>query len=201
MRIFSQIISLLFNPLFIPLAGGVAYYLITPKYNPPENRHTVLLALLIVTVIIPLLFYFLLKNLRWITSAGLPSVGERKIPLFIYIILNYIAIMKIIPGSYSPELYYFFVGVIGALVTCLILIYLNFKASMHMMGITGLATFVLGLAVHYEINITLGIAVLVASVGAVATARLYLRSHNTSEVVTGMLIGLMTQLFTFGYWL
>ena len=36
MRVFSNFISYLLHPLFIPIAGTIAYFLITPKYTPLE---------------------------------------------------------------------------------------------------------------------------------------------------------------------
>ncbi|WP_335966294.1 hypothetical protein [Galbibacter sp. PAP.153] len=201
MRVFSKLISYIFNPVFIPLAGTLLYFLISPKYNSPEAKKLILLAIFIITVIIPFIFFLLLKNLGWVTNSKMTNTKERKIPLYICIILIYITLIKITPASYSTELYYYFVGILGALISCLIMVYFNFKASMHMMGISGLTTFVLGLSFHYEINITFGLALLILSIGSVATARLYLKSHNTSEVIAGVFIGTLPQFILFNYWL
>ncbi len=201
MRIFSKLISHIFNPLFFPLAGSILYFFITPKFNPPEAKRLILLAILILTVIIPFIFFLLLRNLGWITNNGLTHIKERKIPLYIFIIVIYITIMKITTFDFSIELYYYFIGILGALLSCLIMIYFNFKASMHMMGICGLTTFILGLSFHYEINITLGLSLLVLITGIVATARLYLKSHTYPEIIIGCFIGVITQFLTFGYWL
>ncbi|QLE00875.1 hypothetical protein HX109_04570 [Galbibacter sp. BG1] len=201
MRAFSKLISFIFNPLFIPLAGTALYFLISPKYNPPEARKLILLAIAIVTVVIPFIFYLLLKNLGWITSSEITQTKERKLPLIICTILIYITLIKITPISYSSELYFYFVGILGALISALIMVYLNFKISLHTMGISGLATFILGLSIHYEINITMGLALLVLCLGMVATARLHLKSHKGLEIIAGMFIGVLTQFITFGYWL
>ena len=47
MRIFSKLISHIFNPLFFPLAGSILYFFITPKFNPPEAKRLILLAILV----------------------------------------------------------------------------------------------------------------------------------------------------------
>ncbi|TRZ46493.1 hypothetical protein DMZ48_03705 [Robertkochia solimangrovi] len=201
MRTFSQITSHLFNPLFMPLAGTVAYYLVSPKYNAPEVKKSIIFAILIVTIAIPILFFFLLKNLGWVSDSDLSKTKERRLPLLIFIILNYITIIKILPNSASSELNFFFVGIIGALIACLIMVFLKFKASMHMIGISGLTTFIFGLAVHYEINITLALAGLVLVSGAIATSRLYLKNHDGPEIIAGILLGALPQFITFTYWL
>lgn len=201
MRLFSKLISHIFNPIFLPLAGTILYFLISPKYNPPEARKLILLAILIITVVIPFIFFLLLKNLGWITTNSLSNVKERKVPLYLCIILIYITLKKVATINFSIELYFFFIGILGALISCLIMVYFNFKASMHMIGISGLSTFILGLSFHYEINITFGIALLILLLGTIATARLYLKSHNYAEIMVGMFLGVVTQFLTFGYWL
>lgn len=201
MQLFSRLISFIFNPLFMPFAGTLAYFLVTPRFSPPENIRAILAAVFIVTVAIPVLFFFLLRNIGWVSSSGLEQVKERKIPLFLYITLTYIVSARIIPSSYSAELYFFFIGVLGALLACLFLVYFKYKASMHMIGISGLTTFILGLSFHYEKNIIVALALLCLSMGAVATARLYQKAHNGHEIATGLFLGVFTQLITFGYWL
>ncbi|THD69030.1 hypothetical protein E7Z59_01485 [Robertkochia marina] len=201
MQFFSKLISFVFNPLFMPFGGTLAYFLVTPRFSPPENIRAILAAVFIITVAIPILFFFLLRNVGWIRSSGMEEVAERRIPLAIYIVLTWVVSAKIIPSSYSTELYFFFVGVLGALLTCLFLVYFKYKASMHMMGISGLTTFLIGLSFHFEKNIVVALSLLVLSIGAVASARLYQRAHSTHEIVTGLFVGFVTQLITFGHWL
>lgn len=201
MHFTSKLISFIFNPLFMPMGGTIAYFMVTPKFSTPETTRATLLAVFLITIAIPILFFFLFRNLGWVRTAALSEVQERKIPLYLYITLTYIVLARIIPTTASPELYFFFVGVLGALLTCLFLVFFQYKASMHMTGISGLTTFVLGLSFHYEKNIILALSLLCVAVGAVATARLYRKAHNYHEVITGLLLGGITQFITFGYWL
>lgn len=201
MRFISKFISLLFNPILMPLAGALLYFAISPRFTPERTRRLVLMGILIITVVIPYLFYLLLRNLGWVTHKDLVDLNERKIPLYLCIIVTYITITKITPSSVSYELYFFFVGVLGTLICCLFLVYVNFKASMHMMGIWGVTTFIVGLSLHYQMNLTTLIAVLTLCVGAVATSRLYLERHTMEEIITGSLIGILPQFTLFGLWL
>jgi hypothetical protein len=201
MKFIPKLISFLFNPLFIAFGGTLAYFLITPRFSPMENTRAILAAVFIVTAAIPVLLFFLLRNIGWISRSNLYEASERKIPLFIYIAISYIALIKIIPSSYSNELHFYFVGIIGALLATLVLIYFNYKASLHMVGISGLTTFVLGLSFHYEKNIILGLSILFLIMGVVASARLYQKANKTHELAIGVVLGAITQLITFTYWL
>lgn len=197
----SKLISFIFHPLFTPIAGTIIFFIITPKYTPTEVIRPIFLSILIISVFIPIALFILFKNLGWISSIYLENTSERKIPIYAYIILNYIIILKVIPFNLYEELYYFFVGIVGALVACLVLIYFKFKASMHLMSISSLTVFVVGLAFHYEVNITFGIAALIFTIGLITSARLYLGVHNYKEMIVGFIIGFIPQLITFNSWL
>ncbi|MGB3152189.1 MAG: hypothetical protein WBB27_16150, partial [Maribacter sp.] len=114
MRFFFTIISYLFHPLFIPVGGTIAYFLITPKYSPFDVQSGNILPIFILTVIIPIVSYLILKNLGMISSIHAPSVAERKYPLYIHILLLLMILYKVIPNNYVSELYFYFVGLLGA---------------------------------------------------------------------------------------
>lgn len=198
---FLRLFSYLFHPLFMPFAGTVAFYIIAPGYYPEEARKSVIIPVLILTLIVPVVLYFLLKNIGWVRSHELSGVEERKIPLYAAIPITYIITVHITPSAFSAELHYFFVGILIALFACLFLVFLKVKASIHMMGITGLTVFVLGLGIHFRLNITSLAALLVLATGAVASSRLYLKAHNIQEVVLGILLGALPQVAVFRYWL
>ena len=196
-----KFVSYLFHPLFSPLAGVVAYYLVSPEYTPSEVRGAVVLSTIIMTIAVPVILFFLFRNIGWIRSVYLDTVSERKIPLYIFILLIFIIARNVILPALAPALYHYFVGILGTLIASLVLVYLRFKASMHIMGISGFTVFILGLSVHYEVNITLAMAVLVLSVGLVASSRLYLKAHTASELWVGFFVGTVPQLITFNFWL
>ena len=108
---------------------------------------------------------------------------------------------KVIPNNYTAELYFFFLGLIAATASCLLLIFLNFKSSLHMMGMGTLLMFLIGLSIHFEINITIAISGITLIAGLVATSRLYFQAHSSSEILIGFLIGIVSQLLTFKFWL
>ncbi|HMB64182.1 MAG TPA: phosphatase PAP2 family protein [Eudoraea sp.] len=201
MRLFLKIISYIFHPLLIPFAGTVTYFLVTPKYSPLELQSGNILPIFILTVIIPIISFFILRNLGIVTSVFLPDKGERKYPLMISITLLFMVLIKVIPNNYIVELYYFFIGLIAASFACLLMIFINLKCSLHLMGMGSLLMFLISLSIHFEINITIAISLWTLVTGLVATSRLYLNAHSRTEVLVGFLIGFTSQLLTIRFWM
>ncbi len=201
MKPFFKLISYVFHPLLLPLAGAIVYYSISPKYHPIEELKSVLTRISILTLFIPLIFFFLLKNIGWVHSIYLKNVSERKVPLYIYIFLTFMVIYGVISPVFSLELYFYFIAILGSLLACLLLVFFKFKASMHMMGISGLTVFLIGLSFHYEINVTFALSLFIVSIGAVGSARLYLKAHDYKELILGFIIGIFPQFLAFNYWM
>lgn len=201
MRPFLQAVSYIFHPLFIPVAGTVAYFLITPKYSPIEAQSGNVLPIFILTVIIPIIAYLILKNLGLVHSVVAPTIKERHYPIYISILLLFMVVYKVIPNNYAAELHYYFLGLIAAAMATLVLLFLNFKSSMHLMGMGSLLMYLICLSVHFEINVTLALSALILLTGLVATSRLYLKAHSKPELLIGFLIGIVSQLLTVKFWL
>lgn len=201
MRGFLKTVSLLFHPLFIPIAGTFAYFIITPKYSPLELQSGNVLPIFILTVIIPIISYLILRNIGLVSSIYMPNLRERKYPLYINILLLFLILYKVIPNNYTAELYYFFVGLIAASMAALLLLFFNLKCSLHLMGMGSLLMFLIGLSIHFEINIIIALSILTLLTGLVASSRLYLEAHSRSELFIGFCIGMITQLLTVKFWL
>ena len=201
MRVFLKVISYIFHPLFIPMAGTLAYFVITPKYSPLELQGGNILPIFILTVIIPIITYLILRNLRVVNTVFMPTAKERRYPLFIHILLLFLVVYKVIPNNYTVELHFYFLGLIAAAITALILLFFKLKVSMHLMGMGSLFMFLVCLSIHFEINITLAISLLTVAIGLVTTSRLYLKAHSKPEVLIGFFIGMISQLLTVRFWL
>ncbi|MGB5555689.1 MAG: hypothetical protein WBM83_13615 [Flavobacteriaceae bacterium] len=201
MKVFFKVVSLLFHPIFIPIAGTVAYFTITPKYSPLEVQGGNILPIFILTVIIPIISYLILRNLGLVSTIYMPNLAERKYPLYINILLLFLILYKVIPNNYTAELYFFFVGLIAASMGALLLLFLRLKASMHLMGMGSLLMYLICLSVHFEINIIIALSILTFLSGLVASSRLYLNAHSKSELFIGLCIGMITQLLTVKFWL
>lgn len=201
MRNFLNAFSYIFHPLFIPIGGTLAYFLVTPKYNSLQLQSGNILPIFILTVIIPIIFFLILKNLGAVSSVFMPTLEERKYPLIISIVLYLMILYKVIPQNYVSELYFYFVGLLSATGAALLLLILKLRASIHLMGMGSLLMFLVGLSIHFEINITLAIGILTLLTGLVATSRLYMKAHSKAELLVGFLLGLCSQLLLLKFWL
>lgn len=201
MKLFSKIVTYLFHPIFIPLAGTLVYFIVTPKYTPTEFQSGNVLPIFILTVIIPIIAFLILKNIGIIHSVFAPNISERKYLLYVGISLLLMVVYKVMPNNYAAELYFYFVGLIGATFGAIILLFFNFKSSIHLMGMGSLFMYLICLSVHFEINITIALSLTILATGLLATSRLYLQSHGRAALLVGFLLGAISQLLTIRFWL
>ena len=201
MRYLLRGVSYVFHPLFVPIGGTLSYFLVTPRLNSLQLQSGNILPIFILTIIIPIILFLILKNLGLISSIFAPKLGERKYPLYFSMIIYLMILYKVIPLNYINELYYFFVGLLIATFTLLLLVFTRIKASIHLMGMGSILIYLIGLSIHFEINITFAIALFTLMTGIVATSRLFMKAHSRVELLIGFLIGFCSQLFVFKYWL
>jgi len=194
-------ISFIFHPLLMPMFGVVFFFSKSPRDIPLPIIQAKLIAIFLLTIVLPILLFYLLKNLGTVNSIYLTSVKERIIPLTLNCIIVLVIAFRITPYNEFSELYFFFVGVLFSSLTCLILAILKFKASIHMIGAAGILMFFIGLSIHYSININGTLALFSIILGAIATSRIHLRAHTSSELIVGLFIGLFPQLILLNYWL
>lgn len=201
MKIFLKIASYIFHPLLMPLLGVAIYYAVTPRFLEPEFVQAKLFAVAIITLFIPIVVFFLLKNLNLVESIHLKEVRERKFPLMIQCVLL-LLIVKIVFNSYEDqELYYLFLGILFSAFSALLMVFFKIKVSLHQMGVAGLLMFIVGLSIHFKINLLISISFFLFINGWVASSRLDSDAHNYSELGLGLLFGLLPQLILFNYWL
>ena len=194
-------ISFIFHPLLIPLAGVGFYFLVSPRFTPQEIIYAKLISLSILTIVLPILLYFLLKTIGKVETVYLKTTNERIFPLFLNCIITLILLKRILTQDQFIELYFFFLGILISNMACLILAFFKFKATIHMIAISGLFMFFIILSIHFSTNINEILALMSIVTGAVATSRLHLKAHNYKELLMGFFIGVMPQLILVNYWL
>jgi len=185
----------------MPLLGVLFYFSKSPRFIPIEIIQAKLISLFILTALLPILLYYLLKNIGKVNSIYLNTTKERLIPLFLNGCITILIINRVLPPTEIIELYYFFVGILISTLACFILAILKFKASIHMIGISGVTMFYLALSIHFSININGTLALMFIIIGAIATSRLHLKAHTNIELLIGFFIGLFPQLILINYWL
>lgn len=199
-KVFKSI-SFIFHPILMPLFGVAFYFSKSPRYIPMKIIQAKLISLVILTIILPILLFFLLKTLGKVTSIYLVTTKERIFPLILNCVVVLLVLDRILTANQIIELYYFFVGILISTMACLILVTLKFKASIHMIAIAGLFMFFIAISIHFSININGTLVFMSVLIGAIATSRLHLKAHSYIELIIGFFIGLIPQLILLKYWL
>ncbi len=194
-------ISYIFHPLLMPFLGVVFYFSKSPRFIPLPIIKAKLFSLALLTILLPILLFFLLRTLGKINTIHLATTKERILPLLINCVIVFVISQRIFPNNEIAELYYFFVGVLLSTLACLILAALNFKVSIHMIASAGVFMFFIALSIHFNININGSIALFAIAIGAIATSRLHLKAHTNIELILGFFVGLIPQLILLNYWL
>lgn len=194
-------ISFVFHPLIMPLLGVMFYFHKTPRFIPEPLKNAKIFSIVILTIILPILLFFLLKTINKVETIYLETTKERLIPLFINGVIISLILMRVLTSDEIIELYYFFLGILCSTLACFIMAVFKVKASIHMIAASGFFMFAVALGIHYQININGTIALMMIILGAIATSRLHLKAHTNQELVIGMFTGLFPQLVFMNYWL
>lgn len=193
--------SYFFHPIFIPLLGTVFYVFLDSHYFTLAQYLILFLQIIIITIFLPVAFFYLLRTFGKIETVMLSDISQRKIPLILQMMLFAVLIEKSITFERFPSLYFFFVGGIFSTIFAFFLLYLKSKASIHMIGISSLTTFIIGLSIHNQINAINTVAFFVIMNGVVASSRLEMKAHSNKELVIGFLSGIIPQTVLLYFWL
>lgn len=193
--------SYLFHPIFISVYAALLYFAATKNFYVASELFLYLIQIVIITILIPITLFFLLLSLGKIDSIMVENLEQRKIPLLINTSLLLLLIHKSITIDNLPELYFFFLGGAISTMIALLAIYLHTKVSLHLIGITALTSFIFGISLNTQTDLTYTLAFFVLSIGWVASSRLVLKAHTLKELVLGFLAGILPQIILWHFWL
>ncbi|HPW98060.1 MAG TPA: hypothetical protein PK218_05830 [Flavobacterium sp.] len=193
--------SYILHPVFIPLFGTLFYIILDENYFTFPQVLVLLLQIIIISILLPIAFFFLLRTFGKIDNIMLSDLSQRKIPLLLQIMLFSVLVTKSITLERFPELHYFFMGGIISSIVAFVLLYIKIKASIHLIGTSALTIFVLGLSYHNQVNIINTIIFIMILNGFVASSRLEMKAHNTKELVFGFFVGALPQIGLLFFWL
>jgi membrane-associated phospholipid phosphatase len=199
MKIFSDIVSWVFLPLFMPVYG-----LLLAMYIPSNEdyilnedslyfltdtaKQAILYMFFIFSVLAPGLSFLLLHKKKIISTIDMENQRERNIPMILMLsyclVLYFLFIIKA-QDNILPK-YVYALPLSGVFVT-LTYTFINrwIKISLHAGGAGILTGFLLAYAsAQVEFETWILIAAILAS-GLTLTARLYLKKHTQLEVYTG----------------
>ena len=127
--------------------------------------------------------------------------SQRKTPLLLNAGLLLVLILKSITYDKVPELFFFFLGGIISSLIALIFLYLDKKISIHLIGISALTCFIIGISLAFEVDLLYTITFFTVMIGFVGSSRLVMNAHNSSELVLGFFAGTIPQVLLWFFWL
>jgi len=201
MQKFIAIFSHVFYPLFIPVYATLFYFLLAGQYMYTQEIYLIFLQVFILTILLPVSVFYLLRSLGHIKTTMLREKRERIVPLGVYCLLLLMLIQYSFTGFRIPELYYFFLGLLLSNALAFILIIAGHKASLHMMAVSALTLFVISLSIYFHLRFIYIIAFFILSSGFVATSRLQVKAHSPYELILGTLVGIVPQVGLWFLWL
>lgn len=193
--------SYVFHPIFIPVYAALFYFFFNDTYYTKPEKYFAFFQIIIITILLPLLFFFILRASGQINSIMAANISQRKIPLVIQCFLTILLVRNSITLNHFPEFHFFFLGGLISTVVALIFLFFKTKASLHMVAISALTVFVIGLSIHNQTRNIYWIAFLVLMNGFVASSRLEMKAHTPKELVIGFFGGTIPQLLLLPFWL
>lgn len=195
------VFSYIFHPIFISMYASLLYFFLNNSYYTNLEKYFALFQIAVITIVLPILTFFVLRATGHVTSMMVANISERKIPLVIQCFLTILLLQKSITLGHFPELYFFFLGGVFTTFLALILLFFKIKASLHLLAVSSLTLFAIGLSLHNQSRDLIVIAFLVLMNGFVASSRLELKAHTPKELVIGFILGVIPQLFLLPFWL
>jgi len=218
MTLLSKAISIIFQPLFLPIYAFLLYVtiehhstLLIRSEQASSHFNYILSIQILLAVVIPIGSLYVMYRSKIITSMSLPDRKER-IPVFIitlfYYLLTYYFLRKIhitnldFLGGFMS----FLTG--GIILTGLsLLITFFWKISIHAIGISGMAGAFLGFSellfpIQNGVEMTNINIVILVMVGVVCSARLQLKAHSFHQIVAGIILGFAVEYLVVsnGFW-
>lgn len=185
----AQTLSVIFNPLYLPLVGLIVLFLFSYLgLLPWVYKLTVLVIVYLFTVLFPTLLIRLYRHYQGWTLFQLLRKERRMVPYVIsigcYLLCTYIMETLHIPHFMGSIL----IAALGIQIVCAF-VNVRWKISTHTAAIGGMAGALFGFGEIFGFNPVGWLCVVFIAGGLVGTSRLALRIHTLSEVVAGFLVG------------
>jgi hypothetical protein len=200
MKLLLKLGSYIFHPLWLPTYAMLFYFFHVSFMFTYENMIAKILAVVLLTIFIPIFFLILLKPLKIIDSFHLENVKQRRIPLLLFTTISAFIINYIFDPVHFRIPFYFFSAVFFCGLICVLLSFLNYKISLHAIGISSLVTFIIGFSLLYHISNLWFVSILILALGWVISSRLIMKSHKVNELLMGLLLGVISQIIFMQFW-
>ncbi len=185
----ARLMSMIFTPFYLPIVGLIALFIFSYMSLLPMMYKLVMLAMVyLLTVMAPSLLIHLYRLCQGWTSHELGRKERRLVPYIISIVC-YFACFFWMEYRNTPRVISIIVVVALTIQMVCALINVWWKISTHTAAIGGVAGGLVSYSIAFSFNPLWWLCVVLILAGAVGTARMILRQHSLSQVVTGFLVG------------
>ena len=185
----ARLMSMIFTPFYLPIVGLIALFIFSYMSLLPMMYKLVMLAMVyLLTVVAPSLLIHLYRLCQGWTSHELGRKERRLVPYIISIVC-YFACFFWMEYRNTPRVISIIVVVALTIQIVCALINIWWKISTHTAAIGGVAGGLVSYSIAFSFNPLWWLCVVLILAGAVGTARMILRQHSLSQVVTGFLVG------------
>lgn len=185
----ARIMSMIFIPFYLPIVGLIALFIFSYMSLLPMIYKLVMLAMVyLLTVVAPSLLIHLYRLCQGWTSHELGRKERRLVPYIISIVC-YFACFFWLEYRNTPRVISIIVVVALTIQMVCALINIWWKISTHTAAIGGVAGGLVSYSIAFSFNPLWWLCFVLILAGAVGTARMILRQHSLSQVVTGFLVG------------
>lgn len=185
----ARIMSMIFTPFYLPIVGLIALFIFSYMSLLPMMYKLVMLAMMyLLTVVAPSLLIHLYRLCQGWTSHELGRKERRLVPYIISIVC-YFACFFWLEYRNTPRVISIIVVVALTIQMVCALINIWWKISTHTAAIGGVAGGLVSYSIAFSFNPLWWLCFVLILAGAVGTARMILRQHSLSQVVTGFLVG------------
>ena len=185
----ARIMSMIFTPFYLPIVGLIALFIFSYMSLLPMIYKLVILAMVyLLTVVAPSLLIHLYRLCQGWTSHELGRKERRLVPYIISIVC-YFACFFWMEYRNTPRVISIIVVVALTIQMVCALINIWWKISTHTAAIRGVAGGLVSYSIAFSFNPLWWLCFVLILAGAVGTARMILRQHSLSQVVTGFLVG------------
>lgn len=190
MNILARIISIILQPIFIPLYGVMLLTIYDPVLSilPLSAKSLIWLIVFLTTGIFPAIIIGIGIKYGGITDGFISDRTERPIPFFLTFLCYLFGAFWL--GRIGLN-YFYIAPIIGAAVAILIVLGVNhfWKISAHMSGMGGLCGGMFTFIVIYGMNPIFSFIALILLSGLLGWARMQLKAHSLGQVCCGWLNG------------
>ncbi|MCL2327049.1 MAG: phosphatase PAP2 family protein [Bacteroidetes bacterium] len=188
LKIAAWIISILFHPLNMVLAGCILTVALTP-YISTAQLYAFSKTLVLMLFVVPLAFVPLYWIYTYLTRKEFSEKHQRLALLFstsvVYLFTSY---NLIVHNSLTlVNMYILACSLLMALSFCITIFW---KISLHAIGVGGFLALVVQLSLHQHFFAYLLIPAALTIAGLVLSSRLYLQAHTPAQVATGFALGM-----------